>query len=224
MAPVFGAFGASTMDIRQVWDISRTIRLFRWDRLAYLDDLESFNHVVRELKALSVRDLRLEGFSEDRMGFRLELDMRYGSQHNLTKVVAPRLILQGEDDVRELCDRFTKLYSDIYSPEAAFPVGGINIECFYLAASVRQERPEFRSEAPAGEQPSPSARIGSRLACFDPAIGMVETPVFGWLSLAPGNVISGPSLIEAPGTTYVIEPGWSYRMDAWRNGILQQQS
>jgi N-methylhydantoinase A/oxoprolinase/acetone carboxylase beta subunit len=52
---------------------------------------------------------------------------------------------------------------------------------------------------------------------------MVETPVFGWPFLAPGNVICGPALIEAPGTTYVIEPGWSYRMDAWRNGILQLQ-
>ena len=223
MAPVFGAFGASTMDIRQVWDISRSIKLFRWDRQAYLDDLESFNHVVRELKDLAVRDLRLEGFSEDRIEFRLELDMRYGSQHNLTKVVAPRLILQGEDDVRELCELFTKLYSDIYSPEAAFPVGGINIECFYLAALVRQERPEFHEEASAGEQPATASRIGSRSACFDPAVGMVETPVFGWLSLAPGNVISGPALIEAPATTYVIEPGWSYRMDAWRNGVLLQQ-
>jgi N-methylhydantoinase A len=222
VASVFGAFGASTMEIRQVWDVSRTLKLFRWDKQAYLDDLDAFNRLVHELRDLAVRDLRLEGFTEDRIEFRLQLDMRYGSQYNLTKIDAPRLVLQGEDDVRGLCDLFTRRYSEIYSPEAAFPVGGINVECFYLAASVRQARAEFPAEPTAGAD-ARAALTGTRPACFDPAAGMTETPVYDWAALKPGNVIHGPALIEAPETTYVIERGWTYAMDAWRNGILEQQ-
>ncbi|MFA7282589.1 MAG: hydantoinase/oxoprolinase family protein, partial [Sterolibacterium sp.] len=224
VASIFGAFGASTMEIQQVWDISRTLKLFRWDKQAYLEDLESFNQVVRELKQLAVRDLQLEGFGEDRINFRLELDMRYGSQYHLTKIELPGLFLNNADDVKALCELFTRRYSEIYSPEAAFPVGGINVECFYLAAGVHNPRQEFKPVALSAAGVSAAARLESRPACFDPAAGMVDTPVYDWLGLVPGNQLAGPALIEAPDTTYVIEPGWTYRMDAYRNGILERNA
>jgi len=224
VASIFGAFGASTMEIHQVWDISRTLKLFRWDKQAYLEDLESFNQVVRELKELAVRDLQLEGFSEERIHFRLELDMRYGSQYHLTKIELPGLFLNNTDDVNALCELFTRRYSEIYSPEAAFPVGGINVECFYLAAGVHNPRQEFTPVALSAAAVSAAARLESRPACFDPAVGMVDTPVYDWLKLAPGNRLAGPALIEAPDTTYVIDPGWTYRMDAYRNGILERNA
>lgn len=221
VASVFGAFGASTMEIRQVWDVSRTLKLFRWDKQSYLEDLESFNRVVHELKDHAVRDLKLEGFGEDQMNFHLELDMRYGSQYNLTKIPVPRLLLHSEDDARELCEAFTQRYSEIYSPEAAFPVGGINVEGFYLTASVSQEKIEFKHSPGNGASPV-AAFLGTRPACFDPAQGLIDTPVYDWRALEPQNTLQGPALIDAPETTYVIDRGWTYTMDAWRNGILQQ--
>ena len=217
---VFGAFGASGMDIQQVWEMSRTIRLFRGDNRSYLDDFTLFNSVVAELTELALRDLRLEGFSEDRISLKLDLDMRFGSQYNLTKVAAPKLALDKIGDAQELCDAFNDLYSKVYSPECAYPDGGINIECFYLTASVKQDRRHLSTLADAGPTPPPEAGRGTRPACFDPARGLEETPVFDWTALAPGNVVSGPALIEAPDTTYVIAPGWVYRMDPLRNGIL----
>lgn len=222
VASIFGAFGASTMRIQQVWDMSRTIKLFRGDQQAYLEDLDTFNRVVQELKDQAVRDLRLEGFPEERITFRLELDMRYGSQYNLTKIESPRLVLHSADDVRDLCDLFTHRYSEIYSPEAAFPLGGINAECFYLTAAVHAERKEFRPARLGGPEPAAAAHTGTRPACFDPAAGLTETPVFDWRALAPGNTLAGPAIIEAPDTTYVIDPGWTYTMDAYRNGVLEK--
>lgn len=221
VASVFGAFGASTMEIRQVWDVSCSLKLFRWDKQSYLEDLESFNRVVHDLKDMAIRDLKLEGFAEEQMDFHLELDMRYGSQYNLTKIPVPRLLLLSEEEIRELCDAFTRRYSEIYSPEAAFPVGGINVESFYLTASVNQAKAEFKQSA--GSGPSPAAAfIGTRPACFDPVLGLVDTPVYDWRALEPENTLQGPALIDAPETTYVIDRGWIYMMDAWRNGILQQ--
>ena len=223
MASVFGAFGAARMEIRQVWDTSRTLKLFRWDRQAYLDDLGAFNGVVDELRDLALRDLRLEGFPPERVCLRLALDMRYGSQYHLTRVEAPRLDLRGAEDLKQLCDLFTRRYSEIYSPEAAFPMGGINVECFYLTASVTDGRAEIRGEPAGGPEPDRSARLGERPAWLDSARGLVDTPVYAFERLAPGNVIAGPALIEAADTTYVVESSWSYKMDPFRNGILERR-
>ena len=66
-----------------------------------------------------------------------------------------------------------------------------------------------------------AASVGSRPACWDPAAGCVDTPVYQLARLRPGNVVAGPAIIEARETTYVIEPGWSFRMDVWRNGVLE---
>lgn len=223
VASVFGAFGASHMEIRQVWDLSRTLKLFRAERQAYLEDLASFNGVVESLIDLALRDLRLEGFPADRIRLLLDLDMRYGSKYHLTRVQAPRLELAGVDDVRELCDLFTRCYSDIYSPEAAFPAGGINVECFYLTASVANGRRELRAEPLRASPPAPDARLEARPASFDPAAGMTDTPIYAWERLWPGNATIGPAIIEAPDTTCVVEPGWIYTMDPYRNGILERR-
>ena len=223
-ASVFGAFGASGMVIRQVWEMSRTLKVFRWDRQAYLEDLASFNTVVEELRDLALRDLKLEGFAEDRVSLRLELDMRYGSQYNLTRVESPTLTMGGSDDVRALCERFNEQYAAIYSPECAFPVGGINVECFYLTATVISGVAAAATPVEDSSEPSPAARLPSRPACFDPAAGLEDTPVYDWTALMPGNRIGGPALIEAPDTTYVVAPGWTYAMDALGNGVLRRAS
>lgn len=220
MASVSGAFGASTMEIRQVWEQSKTLKLFRYDQQSYLSDLASFNDVVASLRDQAVRDLRLEGYGAGRIRLRLDLDMRYGAQYNLTRVTAPALEFTSQDDVAALCDAFTRQYSETYSPEAAFPAGGINVECFYLTASVEEAPPALRSGGEGGAEPAADALAGHRPACFDVAKGLEDVAVYDWTKLLPGNRIAGPALIEAPDTTYVIEPGWTYRMDALRNGIL----
>ena len=219
---VFGAFGASAMDIQQVWEMSRTIRLYRGNSRTYLDDFSTFNAVVAELSELALRDLRLEGFGPESITLKLELDMRYGSQYNLTKLSAPKLTLKEVADVQSLCQLFDDVYSKTYSPECAYPEGGINIECFYLTATVRQERQKLKQQPDSGPSPNPDALIGTRQACFDPAVGLQQTPIYDWTKLLPGNAIAGPALIEAPDTTYVIAPDWIYRMDSLRNGILQR--
>lgn len=221
VSSVFGAFGASTMQIRQVWDISRTLKLFDWGRQHYLDDLESFNQIVNELADAARRDLLLEGFGNEQIELKLELDMRYGSQYHLTRIEAGSLLFSAPEDVKALCDLFTRRYSEIYSPEAAFPTGGINVECFYLTAAVKEGWTGFQGAESCGPEPDEGARLQPRPACFDRQQGgLTSTAVFDWKALQPGNRIEGPAIIEAPDTTYVIQPGWVYEMDPHRNGIL----
>jgi len=221
-SPVFGAFGAYTVNIQQVWDKSKTMKIFQWATQSYSEDIDGFNSVVKELMDLAIRDLRLEGFPEDRINFQLELDMRYGMQYNLTKIVSPHLIIKTPKDYKDICDKFTEQYSTIYSPEATFPQGGINVESFYLTASVKRPPLEIKSYKIETSEPPKMARRDSRRAYWESLGGFKETQVFSFEALRPGNRIIGPALIEAQDTTCVIEPGWGFTLDRYNNGILEQ--
>jgi N-methylhydantoinase A len=222
ISPVSGAFGASTVNVQQVWERSKTLKIFQWAGQAYSSDLDGFNTVVSELKDLAVRDLRLEGFREEQMRFRLELDMRYGSQYNLTKIVSPYLNVTGPEDFRRLCDDFTAAYSEKYSPEATFPVGGVNVECFYLTAMVESARPEIKPRESGSATPPEAASREPRQAYWTALGGFKETPVFAFEALEPGNRIHGPALIESVDTTFVVEHGWRFTLDQYGNGVLER--
>lgn len=219
---VFGAFGASTVNVQQVWEKSRTMKIFQWATQSYSEDIDAFNEVVNELNDAAVRDLGLEGFAPRQIQFRLELDMRYGTQYNLTRVLSPCQNVKGSQDFKELCERFTAAYSSIYSPEATFPVGGINVECFYLTAMVETGHPEITPAELSGPEPPKAAAREPRQAYWDTLGGLNQTSVFTLEAMNPGNTVSGPALVEALGTTYVVEPGWTFRLDRYRNGILER--
>lgn len=221
-SPVFGAFGASTVTIQQVWERSRTIKVFQWTTQAYSEEVDQFNAVVNDLKDLAIRDLRLEGFGDDQIHFRLELEMRYGMQYNLTKIVSPRLNVSSSGDFKEICDAFSEQYASIYSPEATFPQGGINVECFYLTAFV--EKPPVATPAATlmSSDPPEEACSEPRDAYWSTLGDVKRTPVFLFESLEPGNTISGPAIIEAKDTTYVIEPEWRFTLDTYYNGVLER--
>ena len=220
-SPVFGAYGASTVNIQQVWDKSKTMKVFYWAEQCYSQDFDGFNAVVEELKALAIADLKLEGFRPEQIGFRLELDMRYGMQYNLTKIISPHMSVSGPDDYQDICDHFTQEYSAIYTPEATFPMGGINVECFYLTAFVQTQDLEMSPEKDEAEAPPEAAKREPRQAYWPTLGGFKQTPVFNFDRLRPGNRIEGPALIEAPETTYVLDPGWSFTKDGFGSGVLR---
>ncbi|MEX6725452.1 hydantoinase/oxoprolinase family protein [Parapedomonas caeni] len=219
---VFGAFGASTMPIKEVWERSRSLKLFQWAEKAYLADLDSFNSVVAELVDLATRDLRLEGYADADMRFKLELDMRYGSQYNMTRVTAPSLQLTSTADVEALCDLFTRCYGEVYSPEATFPAGGINVDNFLLTASVIHRDMTLKAAELASPEPAAAALRETRPVYWGPSEGHVDTPVYDCARLVSGNRMAGPCIIESRETTYVVAPGWRFTMDAWRNGVLER--
>jgi len=220
-SPVFGAYGASTVNVQQVWERSRTIKIYQWATQSYTDDTASFNSVVNELKDLAVRDLRLEGFREDQICFRLELDMRYGMQYNLTKIISPCLNVATPGDYKDICDSFAAQYAAVYSPEATFPQGGINVECFYLTAFVEMPERVVEPLPLQGTAPLSGACSKSRKAYWSSLGGLADAPVFIFEELNPGNAVTGPAIVEAQDTTFVVDPGWRFSLDQYRNGVLE---
>lgn len=224
MASVFGAFGASSLNIVHKYEKSYHLRLFDYATSTYFKEFEIFNSIVNGLKELALRDVVLEGFSKDQAFFKLELEMRYGAQWRYTHIESPVLFLKSEEDIKKICQHFTEEFKTMYGAEAAFPEAGIEVETFRLFTELKIPHFPISKYERVEEKPSPEALKGVRPCFWEAERGFKETPIFNWDALKPGNRINGPAIIEATTTTVVVEPGWSFSMDPYLNGILKQDA
>jgi len=221
-ASVFCALGGATLDLKQCYEASKHVSLYNPMRLpAYLADYDEFNHVIESLKELALRDLKSEGFSPEQAVLGLELDMRYGDHLMLTRVASPRIPLEGDDDVKAICDAFTAIHLARYGELAAIPVTGINVESFYLFATVPLAKPQLPSYPLEGESPERASR-GKRPVYWKQVGEFQETAIYDAELLRPGNVVRGPAVIEARDTTVVVPPEWKYSVDQYLSGIIDR--
>ena len=58
--------------------------------------------------------------------------------------------------------------------------------------------------------------------CFDADDGYVETPVLWRADLAAGTVVEGPAILEEFGSTVPLHPGFTARIDDYRNVIVER--
>jgi N-methylhydantoinase A/oxoprolinase/acetone carboxylase beta subunit len=218
-APVFCAFGSSTMDVVHLYERSRHFHLLDPVTHEYMKDYEAFNETVEALKREALRDFVGEGYRPEDVEFTLELDMKFGGQLNVKRATSPVLSVQGEEDVVRIREAFEQEYAAAYSPMGLNPEAGIEIYNFVLRGRVAQPKPELPRYELAG--PSPSAALAGTRRAYWGELGWVETAVYRQDLLRPGNVIEGPAIIEAEDTTVVIEPGWTFRLGEFLDGILE---
>lgn len=220
-ASVFCALGGATLDLKQCYEASKHVSLYNPMRLpAYLAEYDEFNQVIEGLKELALRDLKSEGFSPEEAVLGLELDMRYGDHLMLTRVASPRIRLEGDEDVKAICDAFTAIHLARYGELAAIPVTGINVESFYLFATVPLAKPELPSYPLEGESPEPAAK-GRRPVFWKQFNDFRETDIYDAELLRPGNLVRGPAVIEARDTTVIVPPEWKYSVDQYLSGIIE---
>jgi N-methylhydantoinase A/acetophenone carboxylase len=220
-ASVFCAMGGATLDLKQCYEASKHVILHSPMRLPnYLGEYDEFNAVVDGLKEVALRDIRSEGFNPDDVVLALELDMRYGDHLMLTRIASPRLHLQSEEDVRAICDAFTAIHLARYGELAAIPVTGINVENFYLFASVPLSKPQLPAYPDEGESPD-GALKGTRPVYWKQNGDFTETNIYDADLLRPGNVVVGPAVMEAKDTTVVLPPDTKYSVDKYLSGIIE---
>lgn len=222
-SPVFCAFGSSTMDIRHVYEQSYRIQLLEAGGKQWLKDYPSFNRVVERLRELAQRDIRGEGLPVDLVLYELELDIKFGGQLNIKRTASPRLVLQSDDDVKVLYEKFVSAYSRAYSPISVFPAGGVEIHNFILHAIVPRPKPELPRYRLHRQTPSITAAKKPRPVYWPEIDDFRQTPIYEEGVLEPGNVIAGPAIIEAPDTTTVVPHGWNYAMNEFRAGIIKKE-
>jgi N-methylhydantoinase A/acetophenone carboxylase len=206
------------MNLRHLYERSQHVTL--WDSRrqdsALLSDLSQCKDVVQELKRIAAKDMAAEGFSAENIQYSLELDMRYGGQHTLTRVFAPTVDFDGAGAAQQVLEAFEKRYEQLYSSLTADRNIGVEIESFYLTAEIVMPGPNLTRVATV-EGDGKAARSGQRDVYWLAAKGILPTPIFDASLLRPGEKIEGPAIVEATDTTIAISPGWVYRLDEFLN-------
>jgi N-methylhydantoinase A len=72
-----------------------------------------------------------------------------------------------------------------------------------------------------GQGGTDRAVTGSRRVFFD---DWLETPTYDRTALAPGDVISGPAIIEEFGSTVPVHPGFAATVDDFGNLLLTKET
>lgn len=220
-APVFSALGSSVMDIMHVYEQSKRILFLDGNSQVLTEDYEAYNGPIREMVAQARDDLVSEGLDPDEAIFSVELDMLYGGQVQVKRVSSPLTEIHSVEDAAAVYDAFEKEYSEAFSPHVVNKPGGAYIESMVVKATVPQEKLELPVH-PLGDPDPEHARQSSREAYWPELGTRVDTPVYGFDRLTPGNRIDGPALVEAEFTTIVVPPGRSLTIDEHGLGLLQR--
>ena len=219
-APVFSALGSSVMDIMHVYEQSGRMQFMAPLTEQIVIDREVFNSRVQGLIDKAKRDLVAEGLGDRETVFSLELDMLYGGLVQVKRVACPVLQIETEDDAQRVYDEFEKEFAEAFSPHVVNKPGGVYIDGIVLKATVITEKMQLPELALEGEDPS-AARTSSRSAYWPELGTRVDTNVYSFDALRPGNVVTGPSIVEMEYSTIVIPPRQQLRMDSHGLGIIE---
>lgn len=211
---VFSALGAA--NLRQLHIHERSAYLVVYNPLTreITLDVDEVNRMIVELEEQGREDLVRQGFAASTVQHQVELDMRYGNQLVQLSVACPVRRLAGVADILSLVEVFSETYSKRFGERAAAPEAGIKIAAVRVLSWTPGETVPLRQNVNGKPfQPQPS---GQRLCHFTSSDTGIETPTYRWLDLHEGARIAGPAIVEAPHTTFVVEPGWRFELGSSR--------
>ncbi len=219
-APVFSALGSSVMDIMHVYEQSRRMPYMAPMTQEIVLDREQYNAIVDGLVEKAKVDLDAEGLGADNAVFSVELDMLYGGQVQVKRVSSPVVRIEDAADAQLVYDAFEKEFSEAFSPHVVNKPGGVYLDGIVVKATVVTEKMELPIFPLQSEDPA-AARTTSRSAYWPELGERVETDVYSFDALVPGNLVAGPAIVQMEFSTIVVPPGQQLRIDRHGLGILE---
>ena len=210
-ASVNCAFGLVSADIVHEYSVTKT--------LPVPSSAEEINTIYQPMLAAAKAQLADEGFNESGTAFEWSIDLRYGRQvHEVTTPV------RGETPVSDasltaLVDDFEALYERKFGKGSAYRAAGIEMTMFRLTARGLMKRPEIEKLALGGKDAS-AAKTGRRRIFVEAAGELVESDIYDFELLTPGNEIIGPAVIHTPITTIVLQDKQTGLLDEFRNMVI----
>ena len=154
------------------------------------------------------------GIAFERIDRLYEFDMLYlGQTHTVVvSIDMPETGLTAE----AMSEAFDAAYKEAYGRL----LDGIAVRVMNYRVIVIGRRPHFdmAALAPRDGKPAADCRIGTRRVYVDGAFH--ETAIYERLSLAVGETVAGPAILEQPDTTILIDPGLAGRVDDFGNMII----
>jgi len=206
------AFGLLTVDVKN--DYVRTA-VRRHDEL----DPAAADALFADLRAQAADALTQEGFAAAEHRFVRTADLRYYGQAFEVRVPVAdgHLDAARADDVAgTFHDAHRALYGYDFRGDESQHVEWVNLRVSGIGPI---HRPELR-ELPAGDGDATRARTGARPVCFEAELGYLDTEVYWRANLAPGDVVTGPAIVEDYGSTVPLHPGFVARVDRYGNLLV----
>ncbi|MCF6509977.1 hydantoinase/oxoprolinase family protein [Blastococcus sp. MG754426] len=207
------AFGLLTVDVRN--DYVQTVVSKHADL-----DLDRVRAVYTDLEEQAADALDGEGFARDQQRMQRTADLRYVGQAFEVRVP----VADGELDTaaaEEVAQAFHAAHRQLYGYDFADdPRQAVEWVNLRVSGIGPIRRPDL-VELPAREGGTDRAVTGSRRVFFD---DWVDTPTYNRPDLAPGDVVSGPAIIEEFGSTVPVHPGFAATVDAYGNLLLTKES
>jgi len=216
-ASVFSALGAGNLQPLHIHERSAYVVLYEPLQRTLYSQYATLNGFIAELEARGTEDLVRQGYAQEDVRFRLEMDMRYGNQLVTTAVAFDINRVEGVADVLHLIKTFSDIFGDRYGEGTQAPEAGIRVQTIRVASYVEGAVVEFESIEAGGARTEP-VPLSHRAVHFTGLDGAVETPVYDAQSLHPEYVIHGPAIVTTESTTYLVEPGW--RLEPTRQGAV----
>lgn len=144
------------------------------------------------------------------------LDLRYiGQNYELPVEIGTGRHAPALPAVQDLKQAFFRQHEAAYGHHD--PDAGVEVVNLRIRATMELAKQTVDAARPTGEaQPATTERI------WFERTGFVPTPVYGRDGLAEGSQIVGPALITQFDTTTLVPPGWTLRIDAAMNMIMER--
>jgi len=211
-ASVNCAFGLISADIVHEYSVVKTLPMPA--------QLSEFAPLFEPMREKALKALAAEGFTGDQVVLDWSVDLRYSRQvHEVTTPLKAPLPLTN-DGLEILSRDFESLYERKYGKGSAFREAGIEMTQFRLTARGLLNHPDMSAAKTVGKDSS-AALTGRRKIFVEAKSAMIESDIYDFTLLNPGNVIKGPAVIHTPITTIVLQDNQKSVMDQYRNIIIE---
>ncbi len=183
---------------------------------------EHVEEIYLELEAKAQAELSAEGLQAGDACLTREIDLRYAGQGYELRTPLEGLFTGrlSAESLRAVRTRFDERHAQIHGHAAKNQAVEVVSYRLRLRVAVPKYQPQPESAQAATRPISVSAK-GKRKLHMSGAFA-VEAAVYERDRLDIGVVIAGPAIVEQFDATTVIPPGWSGRVDAYRNLMLSK--
>jgi len=180
-------------------------------------DKQALRNIIEQKWQEAVRDMRGEGFSEDKLTAELQLFVRVNSGHHDQLVKANIDFYEDKNNLSLTLSRAIQALEDCGEATDS----GIRLET--IALMVSAEVPHFKTPVLPERKIELSEAIKSHRPLYiNSRAEFVNTPIYDREKLCRDMVIHGPALIESEMTSIWVIEGWKMNLDKFNNIVLEE--
>jgi N-methylhydantoinase A len=137
---------------------------------------------------------------------------------NVERIPIPRKRYD-QEDLDKMCNDFVEFYRSVYGEGAAFVEAGMEAMAFHVTATLPLVRPSLVKH-PLGPADTSHALKGKRDAYWEDR-GFIATDVYDGEVMVPGNMVTGPAIVEQPTTTVLVPFDCELKVDEYGFFVLR---